>query len=400
MMHRPDPLRFQWHPRARALTPDGIFTAQDGPPCAQIPAQCSATALSHLSRTLGRDTGFCVSDQPVPGLAALGGAAFATLTGGTSGAPKVIARTQASWIASFHANASHFAYAPTDSIAVPGALGHSLALYGLLEALHLGHEAHVLGGLTPAAQAAWMRTQRCTILYATPLQLRLLPRGTVLPDLRLILCGGGRLDAQTRAHITAICPGAALHVFYGAAETSFITLGCAQTPQGSVGRAYPGVQIDIREADATGIGTIWVRSPYLFARYLGADSPHTRWCGDWLTLGERGHLDAQGFLTLHGRAGRVVTIADRTVYLDTLEERLSALAPCHLIARADPLRGHHLIAVVQGRDTPALRRQFARHCAALSLQKPRHFVFTPRFPLLASGKPDLVQIEALAGALP
>lgn len=396
------PPRFQWHPNARAFAGGKQVTPTDGPAAAHIAAHPVATALTGVYRALAANTPFCVSDTTPPALSDLGSACFATLTGGTSGTPKVIARTQSSWIASFHANAERFAYTPADSIAVLGALSHSLALYGLLEGLHLGLDMHALSPLAPSGQNREMRAHRCTILYATPTQLSLLPAGIPLPNLRLILCGGGTLGDATRAHITALCPNAALHVFYGAAETSFVTLSGPDTPNGSVGRAYPKVEIAIRDPDGTGTGMVWVRSPYLFERYLHGTSAHTRHDGDWLTVGEVGRLDPQGHLYLRGRAGRVINIADQTVYPEELEARFAALLgvqQCAVLACHDSLRGHRLIIVLAGPEDANTRKTLIQYCAANGLIAPRAVVFLDPFPLHPSGKPDLIRIAEQTGSI-
>ena len=77
-------------------------------------------------------------------------------------------------------------------------------------------------------------------LYATPAQLRLMVEcgGPDLPDLRLILVGGSKLDAALRAALAAIT-GAEMREFYGAAEASFITLASPDAPADSVGTPYP-----------------------------------------------------------------------------------------------------------------------------------------------------------------
>ncbi|MEQ6202003.1 AMP-binding protein [Sulfitobacter sp. HNIBRBA2951] len=392
--------QFQWHPSARAFVAGVQVTPCMQAATAQIPPTPLAAAFSGLANAFGT-VPFCVTDSATVDLCALPPSHFATLTGGTSGAPKVIARSQASWTASFETNAALFDYGRGDSIAVLGALSHSLALYGVLEALHLGMDIHALSDLGPRAQSTQLHDHKCAILYATPTQLRLFPAAQPLPALRLILCGGGALDAATQDHIARLCPNAALHVFYGAAETSFVTLGDASTPEGSVGRAYPNADIAVRDKDAQGIGSVWVRSPYLFDHYLQGDSPHTRRNGDWTTVGERGHLDPQGNLFLKGRAGRVMNVADQTVYPEELEAAICALthAPyCAVMARADTLRGQHIIAVLPGPEDAGLRQTLPRACTTRGLHPPREVLFLEPFPILPSGKPDLQQIATLTGA--
>ncbi len=394
------PSRFHWHPDARAFAGRKEVFPTDGLAAAHIPAHTVAPAFEGLNRALNSQTAFCVSETAPPHLDSLSPCQFTTLTGGTSGTPKVIVRTQKSWIKSFHANAARFAYTPNDSIAVLGALSHSLALYGVLEALHLGLNIYALSPLNSTDQSDALRAKACTILYATPTQLRLLPAGTTLPDIRLILCGGGTLSEASRTHITTICPNASLHVFYGAAETSFITLSDAQTPEGSVGRPYPQVEISIRDPDSTGTGTIWVRSPYLFERYLQGESEHTRRDGDWLTLGEIGRVDAQGYMFLRGRAGRVFNVADQTIYPEEFEARLMSLdgvTQCAVLARRDSLRGNHLVTVVEGAEDIQRRSAILTYCKTQSLTLPREVLFLDPFPTLPSGKPDLIQIAARTG---
>lgn len=392
---------FHWHPDAHAFAGATEIIPQRGAAKASIPANPVAAAILELSKTLGSETGFCVSDFDVSELGQLNAGQFATLTGGTSGPPKVIARTQASWVQSFCANAALFRYTPADSIAVLGDLSHSLALYGVLEGLYLGHNVHALSPLPPSAQSTQLRDNRCTILYATPTQLRLLSAGTPLPDLRLVLCGGGTLSDAVRQHINAVFPNAALHVFYGAAESSFVTLSDVDTPSGSVGRTYPDVQIDVRDADDRGTGTIWVRSPYLFEGYLHGNSIHTLRDGDWLTVGEQGYLDDEGHLFLRGRSGRMINIADQSIFLDELEAQIATIPnmpPCVILPRRDDLRGHHLIAVIEGAENKSIRVTLLDHCKTNGLLAPREIVFLDKLPLLPSGKPDLQRTATLIGA--
>lgn len=396
------PSHVHWHPDAHAFAGHEEVVRMGGPALAHIPADPPAMALGALHRTLGSNIPFCISDTAPPNLDTLAPHQFATLTGGTSGKPKTILRSQQSWITSFETNATHFAYTPQDSIAVLGALSHSLALYGVLEGLHLGLSVHALSPLKPTAQSDSLRDTRCTILYATPTQLRLLPADKPLLNIRLILCGGGTLAEQTRTRITTLCPNARLHVFYGAAETSFITLSDAQTPEGSVGRAYPDVDIEIRAADSMGTGLIWVRSPYLFEGYLNGESPHTQRNGDWLTVGEYGTMDAQGYLYLRGRAGRMINIADTAVFPEELEAQIAAMPEmpnCAILSRLDAMRGRHLVAVIEGSENPHLRDRLMTYCEQQGLIAPRTIEFMKSFPLLPSGKHDLTSIAALTGCV-
>ena len=319
-------------------------------------------------------------------------------TCGSSGIPKVIRRHYMTWQKTFELNRQIFGLTAADRSAIFGGLNHSLALYGVCESLHLGMECDFVTGMRPRAQAMQLQAAGTTVLYITPTQLRLLTgSGETLPSVRLILCGGGKLDAKTRERAGRYCPAATIHEFYGASETSFITLADAGTPEGSVGKAYPGVTIAIRNAHQ-GVGEVWVSSPYLFSGYAAGGSEETRTDGDFMTVGELGFLDPSGHLWLCGRRSRMVTIADKNVYPEAVEALLSQYSDsgvCAVIAAPDASRGHILHAFIQGHPDPlqekTLRRLITEQLG--SGMVPRRFWFLPEFPLLSAGKADLKRLE-------
>ncbi|AXI44978.1 AMP-dependent synthetase [Sulfitobacter sp. SK012] len=394
---------FHWHPVARAYVGPQQVARRTRPSNISglqiISPDPAELALSHLSEILGTGNAFCIGTAPatMPPKNS-----FVTSTGGSTGSPKLIQRSHASWIASFETNAALFGYTASDQIAVLGPISHSLSLYGILEALHLGMDAHVLAELRPSKQSKALNSAKISILYATPTQLRLLCKGNNIPQLRLILCGGGALDAATRRQIEAACPNADLRVFYGSAETSFVSIADASTPNGSVGRAYPQVEVQVRDANSDGTGTIWVKGPYLFDGYASDQSPHTQSDAEWLTVGEHGWIDEKGNLYIVGRAGRMVTIADQNVFLDDLEAMLAAqpdMPQVAVVALPNRTRGSSLIAVLEGQDNQPVAEHVRQICRDNygALATPRTVIFADPFPRLPSGKPDLVALTALAG---
>lgn len=356
-----------------------------------------AIALRRLLTLLRSGRAFRVQPSPPFVQEIEGRNAIECCTSGHSGRPKVIRRSLQSWTASFTVNRKLFSFSPSDRVAVIGALSHSLTLYGIAEAHHCGLCLHLLHGLRPSVQIEQLELHRISVIYATPTQLRMLNGPPVL-SVRVVLCGGGLLDVATRAHVGQLFPRANLREFYGASETSFITLSDTQTPPGSVGRAYPGVTLEIRAAQGR-VGEVWVQSPYLFDHYVEGESAATRRNGGFMTVGEIGRLDGYGYLFLMGRRDRMVTIADRNVHPEALEELLAALLPDRLSAvatRPDALRGNRLVAYVEaGVSAPLneawLRREIAHHLGPVMV--PRKFILTRRFPQLASGKPDLASLQ-------
>ena len=245
-------LGFAWHPQARLFDAAGQAVARGVPLSGVIADRPAGAALAALGAPAFRIG--CEGPAPEAGLQPV----FETLTGGSSGAPRRIRRSQASWIASFAVNARLFGIGPACRVAILGQLIHSLALYGAVEALHLGAELHLLEGLRPDRQCDALAQRRVSLLYATPAQLRLLVAagGAPLLDLRVVLVGGSKLDPALRKAMAQMAPLCAVHEFYGAAEASFITLAGPETPEESVGAPYPDVDLRVIDGEVWGRGAV------------------------------------------------------------------------------------------------------------------------------------------------
>jgi long-chain acyl-CoA synthetase len=391
--------RFRWHPEARLFDATGkeVAPRPDTSPILPDSPLGLAAALGHSTFRIG------APDQPPP--PPHDQPVLETLTSGSTGQPRRIRRTQASWTASFAINAT-LGIGPGARVATLGRLIHSLSLYGAIEGLHLGAETHLLSDIRPDRQRTALASRRITHLYATPAQLRLLTEGQgCCPDLRLILVGGSKLDPALRSALAALAPSAQVREFYGAAETSFITLADEATPDSSVGRPYPGVELHLDPG-----GEVWVRSPYLFLGYApgtdaapsvpfrlrGEGPPATRWRDGWLSVGEIGHTQ-NGYLYLKGRAGRMVTVADQNVFPEEIEallETLPGVTRAAVLPVPDAKRGHALVAILQGdpaQETTILTR-LRRDLGPIG--SPRALIWRNDWPTLPSGKTDLKALEA------
>ena len=381
---------FRWHPQARLYDAKGQ-NYRPMPSAAVVAAGAGALGqvIGHPAFRIG------ATDEPAPESAAV--PVFEALTSGSTGKPKRILRTQGSWTASFAVNAG-FGIGPSARVAVLGGLVQSLALYGAVEALHLGAEVHLLDALRPDRQRTALAARRISHLYASPAQLRLVLEGAgECPDLALVLVGGSKLDPGLLAGLRAMAPAARVLEFYGAAETSFVTLADAATPEGSVGRAYPGVTIDLDPS-----GKVWVKSPYLFLGYAGGaggagGSGTADWRDGWLSVGEVGR-QKDGYLYLRGRAGRMVTVADQNVFPEEIEALLQAMpgiTRAAVLPVANALRGTVLVGLVQG-DRSAHAAILAALRADLgALKSPKALIWLQDWPLLPSGKTDLRALEVL-----
>ncbi|MCP5085787.1 MAG: long-chain fatty acid--CoA ligase [Rhodobacteraceae bacterium] len=325
---------------------------------------------------------------------------FLTLTGGTTGTPKIIRRASSSWLHSIRVMQEVLNITPAAKVATLGDLSHSLALYASVEALVCGAQCHVLGGSAPHSSAREIHRRGISHLYATPTQLRLLSGAAILSVMHVVI-GGGVLDTNTNNHLKALFPSAKIRRFYGAAETSFVTLADETFPLTSVGAPFPGVQIDIRDTRGTSLppgseGLIWVKSPMLFAGYVSGDSKHTMRKGDWLCVGELGNLDHSGNLTVKGRVERVVNVADQLVYLDQVETLLrthNSVNFAAVLAQPDDLRGTVLLAVFDTSETELASIRSHINSTLPPPCRPRELYTIDNWPMLPSGKTDYKELE-------
>lgn len=375
-------MQFRWHPAARIVDAGGKLHAAGAGQGGVLADRPGALALQAALGSARFRIGAPDAPAPEPGPQPM----FETLSGGTSGMPKRIRRTQASWTASFAVNDRLFGLG--GPAAVLGRLVHSLALYGAVETLHLGGELHLLEGLRPDRQRAALATRAVQVLYATPAQLRLLAEaaGPPLPALRLILVGGSKLDTALRQALAALTP-ARLVEFYGAAEASFIAISDAATPEASVGRPYPGVEI---RATPDGIA---LRSSYLAQGYAGPPGGAV-WQDGWLHLDEFVRLE-DGFLYPLGRASRMVKVADQAAYPEEIEAMmlgLPGITRAAVLPLANPLRGAVLVAVVMGDPGQEPAVLAALRAAFGPLVAPRALHWRADWPMLPSGKTDLAAL--------
>jgi len=95
----------------------------------------------------------------------------------------------------------------------------------------------------------------------------------------------------------------------------------------TVGKPLPGMEVEIRNPDAEGIGEVTVRSKTVMAGYLDAPELTAETIVDgWLRTGDMGRFDAQGHLQLFGRKkNMIVTEEGKNVYAEDVEQAFEGL---------------------------------------------------------------------------
>ncbi|HET8903477.1 MAG TPA: AMP-binding protein [Saccharospirillum sp.] len=336
---------------------------------------------------------------------------YVGFTSGSTGMPKGYRRSHASWLASFDLSQILFDLKPGDRVMAPGSLATSLHLYGVIQALQAGIGVVLVPRFRPRTVLQAIGDHGVTALYGTPTQIKLLLQTAQrdalapLPGLRHLIISGAKWPDDTRQALRQPFPNAQLTEFYGTSEMSFIALHNDQTraPQGSVGRPVPGVEVCIgptpHQSLATGDrGRIWVRSALVFDGYECGGGDEIAREGDWLTVGDHGYLDENGYLYLVGREKRMIVSSGLNLYPEEVEAWLvqhPAVTQAALLGLPDALRGHKIAAVVQADETDLSADSLRQHCRQRfpASQVPKAWYFLEQWPLTQSGKTDFLALE-------
>ncbi len=196
--------------------------------------------------------------------------------------------------------------------------------------------------------------------------------------------------------------GPVVHEYYGASEgygqTHVSPAEALQRP-GTVGRALKGT---IHVTDAAGhelghgeVGRIWFAGtdPVTYHR---DDEKSRRARNDrgWSTVGDLGHVDADGYLYLAGRESHTIISGGVNVYPAEIEELLTThpqVTDVAVIGIPDEDLGEAVHAVVQagpGADTVTLADELTALCRAhlAGFKRPRSFDFVEALPRTPTGK--------------
>ncbi len=147
--------------------------------------------------------------------------------------------------------------------------------------------------------------------------------------MRLLVTGGSRFDPEIAREFYAL--GIDILQAYGLTET---TGGATVTPPGdlvigSVGKAIPGVEVKIVDAQAAGSsaddgpasGEIAIRGPNVMLGYYNRpDATAAAFRDGWLLSGDLGYIDSRGHVFITGRKKELIVLANgKNLYPDEIE---------------------------------------------------------------------------------
>jgi long-chain acyl-CoA synthetase len=246
-----------------------------------------------------------------------------TLTSGTTGMPKGVEFTGAELTARLMRPLGHWPRAENF-------LGlHSLAsidgLFNAVEALAQGWPLLAFDTMTPKFLEV-CRQRAVTVVYGSPLQVSQLAQilseaSSVWKTVTMVCTAGSAGTASYLQTAKRAFPNAQVWTLYGTTECGAGALGevTADSIETDAGTVSPDVRLEIVDErgqvqPATVPGIVRIATPVMSARYRrpgGLSVP----CATegWFYPGDRGCLDAEGRLTLTGRAADVLNIGGTKV---------------------------------------------------------------------------------------
>lgn len=222
-------------------------------------------------------------------------------------------------------------------------------------------------------------------------------------SLRYILAGAEPVKDSTRK---TYMEKFGLRILEGYGVTETAPALALNTPMfnkfGTVGRILPGMEARLEKVEGVEEGgRLIVRGPNVMLGYLRAERPGVLESPPegWYDTGDIVTIDAQGFITIKGRAKRFAKVGGEMVSLAAVEMLAGDLWPNALsavVAVPDPRKGERLILVTQQKDaTRSAFIAFARERGASELMIPSEIFFLDKLPLLGSGKVDIMSLAKL-----
>jgi acetyl-CoA synthetase len=244
--------------------------------------------------------------------------------------------------------------------------------------------------------------------FIPPTALRML-RGAGKPKqklgLRTVASGGEALGAETYEWGRSAL-GLTINEFYGQTECNIVLSSCAAigiSKPGAIGLPVPGHEVAVIRNDGTicapgETGQIAIQrpDPVMFLEYWKRpDATREKFIGDWMTTGDQGCTDEDGYFRFVGRDDDVITSAGYRIGPGEIEDcliRHPAVALAAAVGKPDELRteivkafvvlkpGHAPSAELAGEIQAFVRTRLSAH------EYPREVAFIDEMPMTTTGK--------------
>ena len=246
--------------------------------------------------------------------------------------------------------------------------------------------------------------------FIPPTALRMLrsahnPQGRHDIRLRTVGSGGEALGAETYEWGKSAL-GLTINEFYGQTECNLVLSGCGAigvSRPGAIGKPVPGHTVAVIRPDgkrtAVGeVGQIAMRrpDPVMFLEYWDRpEATREKFIGDWMTTGDQGLVDDDGYFHFVGRDDDVITSSGYRIGPTEIEDCLikhPAVALAAVVGKPDAVRTEIVKAFIVLKPTHAPSDALAADIQAFVKMRlsgheyPREVAFIDELPMTTTGK--------------
>ena len=284
------------------------------------------------------------------------GSALIGYTSGTTGRPKGAVLSHGNLLSSVRALEIAWRWQTEDTLILALPLFHMHGLgVGLHGSLAVGARAVLLPEFEVNEVLDSIQKYEATMFFGVPTMYNRLvqsPRAPEISQLRLCVSGSAPLAAELHQRIQAVS-GQRVLERYGMTETAMLVSNPYEGERrpGSVGFPLPGVEVLLKGEPPE----ILVKGPNVFEGYWERPEANSQAFDDgWFRTGDLGALDADGYLSIVGRAKELIISGGFNVYPREVEDVISqheAIQECAVVGEPDDEWGEAVVAfVVADRD--------------------------------------------------
>ena len=282
----------------------------------------------------------------------------------------------------------------------------------LLPSLHFGVAvvARRSEGFDPEAVYEMMARLGVRNAFLPPTALRMLravapPAGRHQLSLRTVVSAGEMLGAETFAWGREVL-GLNINESYGQTECNLVFASCAAigvSRAGSMGKVVPGHRAAVIRDDGSlcepgELGQLAVRrpDPVMFLGYWNRpEATEQKFLGDWMTTGDQGRCDEDGYVFFVGRDDDVITSSGYRIGPGEIEDcllRHPAVANAAAVGKPNALRTEIVKAFIVLRPGHAPSDALVAEIQSFVRQRlsaheyPREIAFVDALPLTTTGK--------------
>jgi acetyl-CoA synthetase len=341
--------------------------------------------------------------------------AMMVYTSGTTGQPKGALHGHRVLIGHFPGVETHhdFLPQPGDRFWTPADWAWAGGLLNvLLPGLHYGVPvvARRFEKFDPEEAFALMARVQIRNAFIPPTALRMMraaqnPKGRHDIKMRSIGSGGETLGAETFEWGKSAF-GLTINEFYGQTECNLVLSACGAlgvSKPGAIGRPVAGHTVAVIDDKGNPLkagetGQIAVRrpDPVMFLEYWGKpEATRDKFIGDWMTTGDQGVMDDEGYFSFVGRDDDVITSAGFRIGPGEIEDcliRHPAVALAAAVGKPDALRTEIVKAFIvlkkgySASDALASEIQDFVKIRLSAHEYPREVAFIDAMPMTTTGK--------------